>query len=378
LNPKDYGSASWRLENLYQIVDKSGKRRLFKKNNIQRRADTCLAKRKIYLKSRQVGISTYELLKQTDRVLFHDNVTACILAHEDDAIAKLFRIPRKAYNFMPKELKPELAKGGGSKYEMYFPSNNSRIYCDLESRGETIHWLHVSEKAFIEDPDRVKATIESVPIDGRVTVESTPNGLNHFYDEWMDHDSNYEKLFYPWYLHEEYKIETELKLSDFSIDEMALIEKAKIIHGINITPAQIAFRRFKQRELKAMFKQEYPEDDATCFLTSGNNPFTLDIIKPMYDRAPNPIKVVNGIRIYEEKRPNELYVVGGDTAEGFGGDRSAAHVFKVSNREQVACFSGDLKPSEFAEKLEEMCEMYKPKFTRQERRVLPALGCREK
>jgi hypothetical protein len=243
---------------------------------------------------------------------------------------------------------------------MYFPAINSRIFCDLENRGSTIQWLHISEAAFIEEPMRVKATLESVPIDGIVTFESTPNGLNHFYEQWMDGQTNYEKLFFPWYMHDEYTIATsEITPKEYADDERKMVKYAKAKHGIDITPGQIAFRRFKQRELKQMFKQEYPEDDMTCFLTSGNAPFSLEIIKPMYDSAPKPIEVVDGIRIYEQFNRDQLYVLGADPAEGVEGDASACHVFKVSNREQVAAFnSKSLKPSEFADKILQMAEMY--------------------
>jgi hypothetical protein len=311
-----------------------------------------------------MGVSTNELLRQLDFVLFSKNKNACILAHEQDGIEKLFRIVRRAYEFMDPSLKPELAKGGGSKYEMFFPKNNSRIYCDLSSRGDTIHWLHVSEKAFIEDIDRVYATVEAVPMDGIVTEETTANGMNHFYDSWMDGDSNYTNIFFPWYFHEEYTIPiAEITPKQYSDDERHLVQYAKAKYGMDITPGQIAFRRFKQRELKQMFKQEYPEDDMTCFLTSGNAPFSLEIIKPMYDNAPKPIEVVDGIRVYKKQSPGGIYVIGADTAEGVGGDACAAHVFNIRGCEQVASFnSTSIKPSEFAEKLVQMAEMYGTRY----------------
>lgn len=363
--PTEIAKPEWRLNNLYYVVNKQGQRVKFTQNSVQRKLNQYKEKRKRILKARQMGISTNELLRQLDYVLFNKNKTACILAHEQDGLEKLFRIVKRAYFYMPDSLKPAVDRGGGSKYELYFPSINSRIYCDLESRGDTIHWLHVSEKAFSKDKSRVLATIEAVPIDGVVTEETTPNGMNHFYDDWMQEDTNYKNIFLPWFLHDEYSIDShELSSKDLTNEERELIERTKRMFHVELTLGQIAFRRFKQRELKGMFKQEYPEDDATCFLTSGGNPFQLDIIKPMYDNAPKPLRVVNGIRIYKEREPNQLYVVAGDPAEGVDGDNSAAHVFKVSTREQVASFHGKLKPSEFADKLVEMASMYESKLSK--------------
>lgn len=350
----------WRLENLYWIVDKSGNKSKFKPNYIQRLLNKENAKRKIILKARQVGITTNELLKMLDFVLFNKNKTAVILAHENDAIEKLFRIPRRAYDYLHPGLQPELYKGGGSRFAMFFPGNNSRIYCDLESRGDTIHHLHISERAFIEDQNRVLATLECVPMGGVVTMESTPQGLNEFYEMFMQDDSNYKKLFYPWYFEKNYSIiNHELQNKDITDDEKKLIQYAHKNYNQEITLDQIAFRRYKQRELKGLFLQEYPENPITCFLTSGNNAFDLSVIKPMYDNAKPPHEVIDGVRIYERPKQGEIYVIGADTAEGVNGDSSAAHVFKVSTREQVASFhSANIKPSEFADKLIEMVGLY--------------------
>lgn len=356
----DIKSPIWRLNNLYKVINKSGQKVTFQQNAVQKMLNDFPQKRKRILKARQMGISTNELLRMLDFVLFNRNKTATIIAHEQDSIQKLFRIVRRAYEFMPDNLKPRLDKGGGSQYAMFFPEINSRIYCDLESRGDTIHWLHISEKAFIDDLSRVYATTEAVPIDGIITEESTPFGMNHFYDSWMNQDSNYTNIFFPWFLMEEYKIDNHALTKEMlTEDELKLIKYAKSKYKIDMTLGQIDFRRFKQRELKDIFRQEYVESDISCFLTTGNSPFNLEIIKPMYDNAPKPIEVIDGVRIYEKKKDGEIYVVAGDPAEGLAGDASAAHVFKVSNREQVACFSSNkIKPSEFADKLADMANMY--------------------
>ncbi len=360
----DITDRTWRLDNLYSIVNKEGNAVAFERNNIQRLLSTVQAKRKMILKSRQVGISTNELIDCLDFTLFDENKVTCILAHEQDGIEKLFRIVRRAYEFLPEEIKPKLDRGGGSKYELYFPDINSRIYCDLESRGDTIHKLHLSELAFMKDLTRVKSTLECVPMaSGQVTIETTPKGMNHFYDLWMDENTNYAKCFYPWFFHEEYQIpDTELKSKNLTKDEWDFIARAKGLYKVDISIPQIAFRRFKQNDQKHLFKQEYPEDDISCFLTSGNSPFNLELVKPMYDAAKPPIEDHGGIKIYQKAQNAEIYVIGADTAEGVEGDSSVGKVFKVSNREEVASFcSNNVKPSEFADILVEMAELYSTK-----------------
>lgn len=360
----DITDRHWRLDNLYSIVDKAGESVPFVRNNIQRLLTAVEARRKMILKSRQVGISTNELIACLDFTLFEENKVTCILAHEQDGIEKLFRIVRRAYEFLPDAVKPELDRGGGSKYELYFPDINSRIYCDLESRGDTIHKLHISELAFMKDLSRVKSTLECVPFEsGQVTIETTPKGMNHFYDLWMDQNTNYFKCFYPWFFHEEYQITNhELTSKMLTKDEWEFIARAKGLYNVDVTLAQIAFRRFKQNDQKFLFKQEYPEDDISCFLTSGNSPFNLEVIKPLYDNAKPPIEEIDGIKIYEKAEQNEIYVIGADTAEGVEGDSSVGTVFKVSNREQVAIFrSNTTKPSDFGDVLQSMADLYSTK-----------------
>jgi hypothetical protein len=351
----------WRISNLYTIVDKDANRVRLIPNSVQRAINVSTAKRKAILKARQFGVSTNELIKQFDFVCWTPNVNACIMAHEKDAIEKLFRIPKLAYALMDPAIRPELDRGGGSKYEMYFPAINSRIYCDLESRGDTIHWLHVSEAAFA-DPLRIKSTREAVPLNGRVTLETTPNGMgNHFYDFWMDSKQPYEKLFFPWFVFDQYAIPTPP--IERTQEEQEFTAKALARYGVVITDAQIAFRRMKQADNGLLFIQEYPEDDQSCFLASGNAAMDLRLVKELLDDAPTPITDVDGLKVYEKVFTEGVYVIGADVAEGVGSDFSVAKVIECTSMREVACLRGQWAPARFAEKIVDLSELYRPRGT---------------
>lgn len=348
----------WRVNNLYGIVDKRGRLIRFRENGIQTRINDSKALRKRILKYRQGGVSTNEIIKSCDDVFFRRNRTACLLAHDNDGLETIFNIARNAYKFLRDDLKPRLDKGGGSKYEMYFPENNSRIYADLEVRGGTIHRLHVSEAAFA-DPKRIKATLEAVPIEtGIVTFETTPNGMgNHFYRSWIDPDPFYEKLFFPWYVDQQYQLEPVT--GELTDEEYAFIAKAKRLYNVDITRGQIAFRRFKQNDLKELFQQEYPEDDVTCFLASGGSPFDLTKIQEMLNSAPEPYKTKGPVEYFSPYKPGHLYVIGCDTAEGVSGDYSVAAVIDTRNFEVVALLrSNQMKPGEFAKAVYDLGQEY--------------------
>lgn len=309
------------------------------------------------LKARQFGVSTHCLIEMFDYTIFNRNVTTCILAHKQDAIEKLFRIPRRAYDFMHPDLRPALDRGGGSKYEMYFPNLNSRIYCDLTIRGDTIQKLHVSEAAFIKDQDGLLATLQAVPIDGQVTMETTPNGMgSFFYDMWNDPDQSASRMFFPWYLFPDYAIQT--RALRWTEEERQLSMRVLEQWGIHLTHEQVAFRRLKKAELKKLFIQEYPEDDASCFLASGSAAMDLLLVKEQLDKRIAPHSQVEPVTIYKPYIRDRLYACGADCSEGVGGDYSVAVMFDVKTREQVAVLRGQFKPFEFAQKIVELCETY--------------------
>lgn len=364
---KTFGNPLWRVQNLYTIVNKAGDQVKFRPNAPQEMLNEFTSKRRMVLKARQMGVSTNEILRMFDATCFNRNTTHVIIAHEQGGIEKLFRICKRAYKYMPENIKPRLDRGGGSKYEMYFPEINSRIYCDLEVRGDTVQWLHVSEMAFMKDSSRVKSTLQAVPIrTGRVTIETTPNGMaNHFYDMWIDREQPYKKIFFPWFIFNEYQLPAgKMTRTD---EEKKFAKQAFKEYGITITDNQIAFRRIKKAELKpsahdkkrVTFEQEYPEDDITCFLVSGEAVMDLKKVQALIDACEGPIfDDEEGFKQYKNYNKNRTYVCGGDPAEGIGKDWSVGVIIEIETLTVVAVCRGQWKPSEFARKLNEMCRIY--------------------
>lgn len=118
-------------------------------------------------------------------------------------------------------------------------------------------------------------------------------------------------------------------------------------------------RRSDYDLVKVSFEQEYPEDDQSCFLSSGDAVLDLLSINEMMQKLGEPSSIDRGIKIYKEKQKGSSYVVAGDPAEGTGGDYSAAVILDIESLEIVAVYQGHLKPPEFAAKLVEMCNLYK-------------------
>jgi hypothetical protein len=118
-------------------------------------------------------------------------------------------------------------------------------------------------------------------------------------------------------------------------------------------------------------RQEFADDDVSCFLESGGPVFTSDVLAylvplladvPRFtlsqrhtgqvDRVPDPFGLVH---IREEPVPGASYLVSGDTAEtgGATNDFQSAHVWRrsVDGLHLCAKIHAQIEPDEFAEVL---------------------------
>jgi len=110
-----------------------------------------------------------------------------------------------------------------------------------------------------------------VPPDGVIIIETTAKGARGwFWSEWVDEDSIWDKRWWTWNLQPEYVYPAYSDLV-YTPDEEAIVAK------LGLTPEQVAFRRFKIKEIgERSFRELYPEDDVSCFLLSGAQFFPAD------------------------------------------------------------------------------------------------------
>lgn len=272
----------WRLNHLYKVVNKEGKLVTFQFNDEQQYIwDSCfdnlgrLVCSPDVLKARQLGITTFFAINYFDDCIFHNNLTCYIQSHDQESIKKIFRIVKTAYNNLREELKPDLDRGGGSQYEYYFPERNSRIYVGLENRSNTVHRLHISETAF-QDKSRITATLGSLPPGVFYSRETTPNGVNWYFEDYFSTDvKTRKKMFFPWYTHKSYQL-TDM-IDYYTVKEQKYVDRVKNKSGVELTKEQMSFRRQKVADLLSdqAFDQEYPADEETCFMVGDINRLVL-------------------------------------------------------------------------------------------------------
>jgi hypothetical protein len=302
-----------------KILDKEKRLVPFRWNKAQAHFHANRTGRDLILKARQLGFSTYvqgEMFRRT----VTGTRTTITLAHDADTTAKL-RIMADRYweNCKFNNIQParKYANASMTTYPEFDSVCTIATAGNVETgRGDTYTDLHGSEVAFWKDAERIIAgALQGGSPDA--VLESTPNGAQgYFYERCMEAyrgDGVWRLHFYPWWWDEGYQMPYDYHM-EYTDEEGALVAR----HGLE--PEQIAWRRMKQKELRGLFVQEYPEDPITCFLTSGNSYF--GDLTGVFTAPMNPV--------YD---PTHEYVAGLDF--GQSNDFTAMPVLDVTGKRQV-------------------------------------------
>lgn len=340
----------WRMSHLYKIKTKNRELKTYKRNLAQQNYASRKKDFNQILKARQLGFTTECLLDDLDDTITVPNTNTAIIAHERDKVVKLFEIVKRAYENMPGEIKPRVSFD--NRNELYFPDLDSKIYVTLDTRGETVHNLHWSEVAFTpQSEDKAAAIFASVPKGGKVTLESTANGMSgYFYDEWEDKMSKFCKHFYNWLWQVEYQEPLEMSIEELRSDYRAAAIRYGLILDIEdrfkLTPEQFQFYINQVRKNKQLVLQEYPTTALEAFIATGRNIFHhVDLQK---HRINLPIDRKWGdLLVWEHPLKSSKYVIGVDPAGGVGGDNSVIEVFNAHTGEQAAEYANNhIKPNQ--------------------------------
>ena len=181
---------------------------------------------------------------------------------------------------------------------------------------------------------------------GEVILESTPDGVGGcFHEEWQKADeTGMVRHFFPWWMEQRYRTKA-VKRSSLSDEERELMARCGLDLG------QIGFRRQVRADFRGLARQEYAEDDESCFIASGDSVFELAAIEERLVAAPDaPEQRRNGeLRIWLPPQTRRDYVVAVDPAGGGSeGDYSAAEVLDLETGMQCAEFAGHVGGLELA------------------------------
>lgn len=394
----DFGLFS---ESYIKITNKKGQQVPLKQNFVQVQIDNKIRElqsqgippRLIILKSRQMGASTGIQGRMIKETTTKQNRNGLIVSHEDESTSAIFQKAKYMNDNLPDNIKP-LQKASNAQElifdkPLHYSGDQEGLHSKIEiktagnsgiGRSETRQYIHASEFAFWKGKDanspskQLSGIMQSVPdeVDTWVIVESTANGMNEFYDLWKaaeKGENGFIPLFFPWYVHEEYKMSlTEYEEKTF-VSSLSEYERW-LYNDMKLPLEKVKWWRETKRikcnnDLNQM-KQENPTTADEAFIFSGTPIFNTDKIiqhktklEQYYKTNPplqgefiitwnNPDMMdypisykwtnkSNGfVKIYENVKHGYPYVIGGDT-KGDGSDRFAGTV--KNNNTGVRCAS---------------------------------------
>lgn len=273
----------WRLNNLYWITDKDGRRVAFRMNWAQERLFNEMHFMNVILKARQLGFTTFIQLFMLDACVFNSNVRAGTIAHTLVDAQSIFRDKVKyPYDNLPDALKKSVARISDNTSELML-ANNSSIRVGTSLRSGTLNYLHVSEygKLCAKFPEKARevrtGALNTVQAGQLVFVESTGEGQEGHYFELCESARakarmktpltplDFKFFFYPWWEDKDYELEPENVVIPVALERYF----AKIAEkGVHLTDRKKAWYAKKAEVQKGDMLREYPSTPEDAFEAS--------------------------------------------------------------------------------------------------------------
>jgi hypothetical protein len=119
-------SRLWRLNNLYTITDKNGRRVVFKMNSAQEALYHAMHRQNVILKARQRGFTTFIQLIMLDACIFNEDVRAGTIAHTLPNAQVIFRDKvRFPYDQLPESIRNAVPARNDNSCELLLANNSS-------------------------------------------------------------------------------------------------------------------------------------------------------------------------------------------------------------------------------------------------------------
>lgn len=286
----------WRLNNLYRIIDKNGSSIPFRLNKVQKDFVSDTHNRKITLKARQLGMSTSSVIDMLDDAIFTPNLACGVVSYSMEHAQHIFkRIIGHSLDTWLKEYKPILQIRSRSAREITF-GNGSVLRVDTTLRGGTYPNVLVSEfgKTCARNPQKaeevITGTLNAVPKNGKVVIESTGEGNEGFFAEMIQQCAirgnenlsqlEYKLFFYNWLWEDSYA--TEEKIS-YTTEMTDYFNKVSAELNVNIAQSQKNWYALQQKLLGDKVRQEYPSTISEAFLSSSDAYYFAEYIEAAYN-----------------------------------------------------------------------------------------------
>jgi len=364
-----------RIITKFKIKDKTGKRISFSPNRAQRDYMSKRTGKDFILKARQLGFTTFEQLRKLEKALARKYVNVATIAHDRKKTNDIFQIAKFAWDSLDEDIRELYSVKYDNVRELSFSANGSKYFVDLNLRSGTVQDLHISELAFVRDVNGLFASsLEAVPKGGSITIETTANGLNKAHEIWQEAQEGKNEFtphFYNWTWDDGYW-ETPPSEDSWKNDYKLLAKRYSLVSDIQsrfqLSDSQFYWYYLKTRRLKDIVKQEYPIVPEEAFLSSAISVFDLFTVANL--KPTTPIRSVKGVSIYREPKSRGEYIIGCDTSEGGGNDKTAIRIIDVTSdvyEEVAGMSSNNIRPDQAADLMIELGRLYNNAFLIPER-----------
>lgn len=280
----------------------------------------------IVLQARQSGKTTVNTILLLHFAIFNEDKFIAILANKEKAAKMVLSRIKLAYEIMPRFLKQQVTIWNEKKIKF---ANGCTIEAAATSstsiRGESVNVLYIDEAAFVENWDEFYASTystimaggEDIPVEQRtkLILNSTANGLNHFFHIWQGAKTN---AGWP-----------------------GGAEKANRFEPFEVSYRDVPGRDEKWREMviEDTSEEQFMQEHENHFLGGQNTLIRAGILNALVSRS-SEHTTPEGVRIFNYPEEGHDYIITVDTSHGKGLDYHAFSVFDITNypMEQVAVF----------------------------------------
>ena len=258
----------------------------------------------ILMEGRQQGKTTTSAAYILWYTIFQESKTVAILANKATAAREVLSRYQLMFENLPMWLQQGVTTWNKGDIEL---ENGSKVFTAATSssgiRGKSVNMLYVDEAAIIPNNvaedffTSVYPTI-SAGETTKILLSSTPLGYNHFWKFWSDAEENrngFVNLFIPYW---------EIPGRD---------------------------EKWAEEQRKLLGELKYNQEVLCKFLGSSLTLVNSDAIARLSVKTPiiRPLEI-EGLDVYEEAKPDRIYVITADIAKGVGGDYSAFTIVDVT------------------------------------------------
>ena len=349
-----------------QIINKKGKRVPLIPNDEQMKIVQALEGDGdvLVLKGRQIGSSTVICAWMFWKAYTStEPLTLATMSHKAGSARHLLSIIKKMHDSLPAPLqRPVLVDNGG---EFRFADSGAGVIAvSAEGKGGlrsfSCNALHISEFAFAENPEELKATAIAALNGGKMIIEST---ANHFGDglhkEWMRAERGeapWNRLFFPWSDHKEYRIPVPLDEDGAPIPLSWKEEEEALMEEWGLDESQLLWRRRTIGQLGFdKFRREYPISAEEAYIVAGTTYFKEEDFRDV------ELLTIDNPHWSVFDRPDErdAYAIGVDVAGGVGNDYSVIFVLSKLTGSPVAVWrSNTVEPVALSEQIIDIATDY--------------------